>query len=105
MRRCMAAAAWAISAASRPRTCLATATVIPFRSPCLPLERFSSSLHKSAARTDHPPSRAIVEGVRPEVDCGRFPIKRAVGDEVRVEADVFTDGHDAVAAELLYKHE
>jgi len=69
------------------------------------LERFSSSLHKSAARTEAPPSRAIVESVRPEVDCGRFPIKRALGDEVRVEADVFADGYDAVVAELIYKYE
>jgi starch synthase (maltosyl-transferring) len=69
------------------------------------LERLSSSLHKSAARTETPPSRAIVESVRPEVDCGRFPIKRAVGDEVRVEADVFADGHDAVVAFVFYKHQ
>jgi starch synthase (maltosyl-transferring) len=68
------------------------------------LERFSSSLHKSAARTGALPARAIVESVRPEVDCGRFPVKRALGDEVVVEADVFADGHDAVQAALLYKH-
>jgi len=41
--------------------------------------------------------------VRPQVDGGRYPIKRAVGDEVLVEADVFADGHDAVVAELLFK--
>jgi len=41
--------------------------------------------------------------VRPQVDGGRYPIKRAVGDEVVVEADVFADGHDAVAAELLFR--
>jgi starch synthase (maltosyl-transferring) len=39
------------------------------------------------------------------VDGGRYPIKRALGDEVVVEADVFTDGHDAVVAELLFKFE
>ena len=32
-------------------------------------------------------------------------MKRAVGDEVKVEADVFTDGHDAVVAELLFRRE
>jgi len=32
-------------------------------------------------------------------------VKRAVGDEVTVEADVFTDGHDAVVAELLFRKE
>jgi starch synthase (maltosyl-transferring) len=67
------------------------------------LERSSSSLHKSAAQTESPP-RAIVESVRPEVDCGRFAIKRVVGEAVVVEADVFTDGHDAVVAVLLYRH-
>jgi len=41
--------------------------------------------------------------VRPQVDAGRYPVKRAIGDAVRVEADVFADGHDAVQAELLFR--
>ena len=45
--------------------------------------------------------RVIIEGVSPTVDAGRFPVKRTVGDHVRVEADIFTDGHDAIAASLL----
>lgn len=49
--------------------------------------------------------RVVIEGVTPQVDCGRYPAKRAVGDEVWVEADVFTDGHDRVTADLLYRHE
>ncbi len=47
----------------------------------------------------------VIESVRPQVDGGRYPVKRALGDEVLVEADVFTDGHDAVQAEVLFKHE
>jgi starch synthase (maltosyl-transferring) len=47
--------------------------------------------------------RVVIEGVYPEIDCGRFPIKRAVGERVDVEADVFSDGHDEVAAFLLYR--
>jgi starch synthase (maltosyl-transferring) len=39
------------------------------------------------------------------VDGGRFPVKRTVGDQVRVEADIFTDGHDAIAASLLAHRE
>ena len=39
----------------------------------------------------------------PEVDGGRFPAKRTVGETVTVEADIFADGHDAVAAVLKYK--
>jgi starch synthase (maltosyl-transferring) len=49
--------------------------------------------------------RAIIEGVKPEIDAGRFPIKRTTGEKVTVEADVFTDGHEAVSAALLYRKE
>src|SRR5947209_11333851 len=49
--------------------------------------------------------RAIIEGVKPEIDAGRFPIKRTTGEKVIVEADVFTDGHEAVSAALLYRKE
>ena len=47
--------------------------------------------------------RAIIENVTPQVDCGRYPIKRVIGERVHVEADVFTDGHDSVAAQLMYR--
>jgi len=40
----------------------------------------------------------------PEIDGGRFPAKRAVGETVTVEADIFADGHDALAAVLRYRH-
>lgn len=49
--------------------------------------------------------RVIVEGVSPEIDCGQFPIKRVIGEQVVVEADAFTDGHDAIACVLRFKHE
>src|SRR3954453_10330022 len=99
----MAAAASATSAGARPTPNPGTAKANPSRCPYRLLERFSSSLHKSAARTGALPARAIVESVRPEVDCGRFPVKRALGDQVLVEADVFADGHDAVSCELLFR--
>src|SRR5690242_10481188 len=51
------------------------------------------------------PRRVVVEGVDPEVDGGRFPIKRVVGERVIVEADVFTDGHEAVSCAVLYRKE
>ncbi len=50
-------------------------------------------------------TRVIIENVTPRVDDGAFPIKRIVGDTVIVEADVFTDGHDAISCALLYKKE
>lgn len=49
--------------------------------------------------------RVVIEGVKPEIDGGRFPIKRAVGDTVVVEADIFADGHDVLSAVLLYRKE
>jgi len=49
--------------------------------------------------------RVVIEGIAPEIDGGRFPAKRTVGDIVRVEADIFTDGHDLISAALLYRHE
>ncbi|MGB7548705.1 MAG: alpha-1,4-glucan--maltose-1-phosphate maltosyltransferase [Terracidiphilus sp.] len=49
--------------------------------------------------------RVVIEGVSPAVDGGRFPAKRTLGDEVRVEADIFTDGHDAISAALLAHRE
>jgi starch synthase (maltosyl-transferring) len=49
--------------------------------------------------------RAVIEQVTPQVDAGRFAIKRVVGELVEVEADVFTDGHDAVACVILYRRE
>ncbi len=47
----------------------------------------------------------VIENVRPEVDNGRYPIKRTVGEPVTVEADVFVDGHDKIASLLLYRRE
>lgn len=49
--------------------------------------------------------RVVIEALAPQVDGGRFPIKRVDGEAVTVEADVFADGHDAVNCRLLYRHE
>src|SRR5271165_5202749 len=49
--------------------------------------------------------RVVIEGVYPAIDAGRFPAKRTIGDQVRVEADIFTDGHDSIAASLLVHRE
>ena len=54
----------------------------------------------SAARV---PRRVVVESIDPEVNGGRFPIKRTVGEPVVVEADIYADGHDVVAAAVLWR--
>lgn len=50
-------------------------------------------------------ARVVIEGVRPQIDCGAYPIKRVVGDTVTVEADVFADGHDVISCVVLYRKE
>ena len=47
--------------------------------------------------------RIAIERLSPTIDAGAFPVKRIVGQTITVDADVFTDGHDIVAAELLWK--
>ena len=47
--------------------------------------------------------RTIIEHVEPEVDGGRFPVKRTVGERVRVRADIYANGHDLLRAVLLYR--
>jgi starch synthase (maltosyl-transferring) len=46
--------------------------------------------------------RVVIERVRPEINCGKFAIKRVAGDRVVVEADIFADSHDQIACRLLY---
>ncbi len=50
-------------------------------------------------------TRIVIERVSPEIDAGRFSTKAIVGDTIDVEADILVDGHDLIAARLLYKHE
>ncbi len=52
-----------------------------------------------------PDARILIEDVWPEIDAGRYPIKRVVGDEVTVWADIFRDGHDKIRAVLKYAFE
>jgi starch synthase (maltosyl-transferring) len=47
--------------------------------------------------------RVVIDNIAPSVDAGRFAAKRLVGEAIRVEADIFADGHDVLAAELLWR--
>ena len=46
-----------------------------------------------------------IEDVYPLIDGGRFPVKRIVGERVEVWADIYRDGHDVVAAALVWRRE
>ncbi len=45
----------------------------------------------------------VIENLQPLIDGGRYPIKRIVGEDLVVEADIFRDGHDVVAAILKWR--
>ncbi len=49
------------------------------------------------------PCPAIIERITPQLDGGRHPIKRTVGEDLVVEADVFKEGHDRVRAVLQWR--
>ena len=49
--------------------------------------------------------RFLVEDIYPSVDGGRYPIKRIVGEPIEVWADLLREGHDQLAAELLWRKE
>lgn len=49
--------------------------------------------------------RVVIEKITPTVDHGRFPIKRIVGENVLVEADIFVDGHDTLRCNIQYRHQ
>ena len=48
--------------------------------------------------------RVVIEEIQPQVDRGRYPAKRILGDVVTVTAAIFADGHDRVSGRLLYRH-
>lgn len=54
-------------------------------------------------KTNEPPARIQIQRVTPQVDCGRYAVKRTVGDRVDVTARVFRDGHELLAAAVRYK--
>ena len=49
--------------------------------------------------------RVVIAAVSPQVDDGKYPIKRVPGETVVVEADVFADGHDLLSCALLHRAE
>ena len=46
-----------------------------------------------------------IEDIYPSVDGGRFAVKRVVGEPIDVWADIFRDGHDVIAAVLIWRRE
>lgn len=47
--------------------------------------------------------RVVIEAISPTIECGRYPVRRFLGDCVKVTAAIFADGHDHVGGQLLYR--
>jgi starch synthase (maltosyl-transferring) len=54
-------------------------------------------------KTNEPPARIQIQRVTPQIDCGRYPVKRTVGEQVGVTAVIFRDGHETLGAAIRYK--
>ncbi len=53
-------------------------------------------------KSEYPPT-VVIENISPLVSRGKHPVKRAVGEELTVEADIFKEGHDVVRASLKWR--
>src|SRR5713226_4703058 len=93
------------------RFTIAPLEVKVLRASLRPVRRVDLAPYRSAGRDPghrtewRPEARILIEDVRPEIDGGRYPIKRVVGEEVAVWADLLRDGHDQIAAVAQYAHE
>jgi starch synthase (maltosyl-transferring) len=74
----------------KPKRTRAKLAVVPAPEPVLP---------------EQGQARAVIDAVLPQVDAGRFAVKRVVGEALAVTAHVFTDGHDKVRARLCWRKE
>src|SRR5580698_10120183 len=57
-----------------------------------------------AVKPQHGRRRVVIGDVNPQIDGGRYAVRRIVGDEVVVTAAIYADGKDELAARLLYRH-
>ena len=64
----------------------------------------STTIRRRSTKTTirRPPAPLVIECVRPELDAGRYPVKRVVGDTFEVRADILKDGHDLLSARIRY---
>jgi starch synthase (maltosyl-transferring) len=49
------------------------------------------------------PARIQIQEVTPQIDCGRYPVKRTAGESVAVTARIFRDGHETLGAAIRHR--
>jgi starch synthase (maltosyl-transferring) len=67
------------------------------------LRRLGSATASLISASDAVAKRFVFEDVYPDVECGRFPVKRIAGEPFEVWADIFRDGHDVLGAALQWR--
>ena len=50
-------------------------------------------------------ARFLIEDVYPSLEQGRYPVKRICGEPIDIWADIFRDGHDVIAAALVWRRD
>ncbi len=63
----------------------------------------AGATRRTPKRAEPSPTRIVIQYPSPSVDDGHYPAKRCVGDYLRVEADVFRDGHDLLRSVVRYR--
>jgi starch synthase (maltosyl-transferring) len=100
LRRSGARIGAAVAAAPRQAIEAHSLVVVELR-PATPILPASSEVPSVDTAIASP--RIAIETITPTVDNGKYAVKRIVGDIVSVEADILSDGHDVLAAELTWK--
>jgi starch synthase (maltosyl-transferring) len=49
------------------------------------------------------PPRIQIQEVRPHIDCGRYALKRTIGESIEVTARIFRDGHETLGAAIRHR--
>jgi starch synthase (maltosyl-transferring) len=65
--------------------------------------QMSQAAQVSTLETDIGAGRVVIEAIAPELDGGRHPVKTVTGAPFVVEADIFTDGHEKIACDVLWR--
>ena len=59
----------------------------------------------TASTRDFARARFLIEDVYPSIEQGRYPVKRIQGEPIEIWADIFRDGHEVIAAALVWRRE
>ncbi|MDB5989241.1 MAG: alpha-amylase [Herbaspirillum sp.] len=91
-----------ISANAPDETIAPGALLIRYLPPPAPVITVTTRSRRAALVATCAP-RIAIDVVTPAVDNGRFPVKRIIGESLTIEADILLDGHDHLAAKVLWR--